>query len=182
MQFTPHYSFLHIHNLGNVFYILLPGYGVLSSSRLSLINLLKFLNPFLHVLTLYWASAVGYRAGDLGAQKWMSPATKGFRVNQGKQTWKQVGGFLKKYPGNCGRDHLWWVRQGFPLSWVPWCLPLIFRLCPALSAQFPFGADFSSHSSLTVCEIRPPTPLRNIIPGHRGQVCAYSNRFFEMAC
>lgn len=135
MQFTPHYSFLHIHNLGNVFYIFLPGYGVLSSSRLSVINLLKFLNPFLHFLTLYWASAMGYRAGKLGVQKWMSPAIKGFRVNQGKHTWKQVGRFVKKYPGSCGRGHLWWVKQGFPLPWVPWLShfalsPLPCPLCP----------------------------------------------------
>lgn len=58
-QFTSHSAFLLIPDLDNVFYIFLPGCGVLSSSRLTIIILLKYLNPFISLLIPYRVPATG---------------------------------------------------------------------------------------------------------------------------
>lgn len=69
MQFPPRNSFLHVHKLGNVFDIFLSGYGVFSYPRLTLIILLKCLNPFILFLDLTLSPFFGSQGWESGETK-----------------------------------------------------------------------------------------------------------------
>ena len=68
----PIIPFLHINNLGNIFYTFLPGYGrvcvfFFSPSRITIIILLKYQN-LINSLILYQVPTTRHRPGNMGTQ------------------------------------------------------------------------------------------------------------------
>ena len=69
----PIIPFLHINNLGNIFYTFLPGYGRVCvlffffPSRITIIILLKYQN-LINSLILYQVPAIRHRPGNVGTQ------------------------------------------------------------------------------------------------------------------
>ena len=67
----PIIPFLHINNLGNIFYTFLPGYGrvcvFFPPSRITIIILLKYQN-LINSLILYQVPTTRHRPGNVGTQ------------------------------------------------------------------------------------------------------------------
>lgn len=183
MEFTLHNSFSHIHHLSNFFYMFLPYYLLPSSSKVILTVLPQYLNPFTYSLILSCVPAVGHRVGHLGhnadESPFLSSEVQGVRGNQHRNKWVDLSGTTlgavevvisagwgkaSLPPGHPELSH-------FDLSSLP-CSP-----CPS-----PFWCWYFPSCLPHCLQIRPPTPLKVIIPGHRGQVCADSTDFFQMSC